>query len=164
MLLPPAPLLVRCAVLHAARGRNPLPPQKTIAAGVFAIYAAQAVGSLGRVLALEPAPRTLAACEANIESHAAWCKERTSVAPAPVDAILAPCGAGSPNELKVMCGAAHRSSGVSRLQHPPCIDAVTPDSMQRRVQALHTVTCRPDCMCRATLWRAWRAATWRATA
>lgn len=36
----------------------------------------QAAGPSGRVLCLEPAPRTSAALAANMQQHAAWCTQR----------------------------------------------------------------------------------------
>ena len=106
--------------------------------GVFAINAAQCVGEKGLVLALEPAPLTAAVCEANVVSHAEWCKATTGMAPAPVETLQFACGDGSVDELKLVVYDKFCTLSSVMPDHDSCHTSV-------KVRA--PVTSRPkDCM------------------
>lgn len=68
--------------------------------GVFACFAAEAVGPRGRVVALEPSPSTHACCAANAAGHAAWAAARGGGGgAAPISVVAAACGDGSASEM-----------------------------------------------------------------
>lgn len=59
--------------------------------GLFSMFAAEAVGPSGAVVAVEPAPATHACCAANSAAHAAW----SGGAAAGIQVVDAACGDGS---------------------------------------------------------------------
>jgi FkbM family methyltransferase len=67
--------------------------------GMFALFAAGALGSSGRVVAVEPSPDSHACLEANATAHAAW---SAAAGAAPVEPLQAACGDGSSDMLTLV--------------------------------------------------------------
>lgn len=66
--------------------------------GLFSMYAAEKVGSSGRVIALEPIPQVHAACADNVKRHSSWALQQQGSSSAPCTVLNTAAGDGSQEE------------------------------------------------------------------